>query len=64
MFPPDADSTPFELNDTETSSNPKVIKYNNTRLPEQEEKLSSGLSEPPSPTRSRVEAAISGTPCR
>lgn len=65
MFPPDADASPYDLDPTASSSaDSKAIKYGNTRLPEQEEKISSGLSEPPSPTRSRVEAAITGTPCK
>ncbi|KAF8898621.1 nuclear protein DGCR14 [Infundibulicybe gibba] len=67
MFPPDADESPYHppVNTTEAGSVPKVVKYANTRLPEQEE--SSGLrasSAPPSPTRSRIDAAITGTPYR
>lgn len=42
----------------------KIVSHGNTRLKEQEHaSSSSGLSEPPSPTRSRINAAITGTPC-
>lgn len=65
MFPPDADTSPYASSSTMTSKgDPKVIKHGNTRLPEQEESVGgSALSEPPSPTRSRIVAAIAGTPC-
>ncbi|KAG6860113.1 hypothetical protein C0995_015551 [Termitomyces sp. Mi166 len=65
MFPPDADESPYHQI-PEAVVNPKVIKYNNTRLPENEHSLSSseGQSVPPSPTRSRINAAITGTPYR
>ncbi|KAI5124621.1 hypothetical protein M0805_004231 [Coniferiporia weirii] len=68
MFSPDADIAPYES--ISSSSVPlargdsKVVKYGNTRLPEQSEGTSSGMSEPPSPTRSRIDAAIAGTPYR
>ena len=67
MFTPDADVLPYNIdasNDTESTK--KVINRNNTRLPEQRNELSNtgGASEPPSPTRSRVEAAITNTPCK
>ena len=68
MFPPDADVAPHELVSSTkilpSRGDPKAIKYNKTRLPEQDEHVSSGMSEPPSPTRSRIEAAIAGTPCK
>ncbi|KAG5353373.1 hypothetical protein C0989_007518 [Termitomyces sp. Mn162] len=64
MFPPDADESPYHRI-PEAGANPKVIKYNNTRLTENEHSLSSsGQSAPPSPTRSRIDAAITGTPYR
>lgn len=65
MFPPDADAKPYASSSNATGKgDPKIIKYGNTRLPEQEESVGgSGLSEPPSPTRSRIVAAIAGTPC-
>ncbi|KAF8622223.1 hypothetical protein AX15_007164 [Amanita polypyramis BW_CC] len=68
MFSPDADESPYHPspNEAEAKSDPKVIKYDNTRLPEQEHSSSAsrGASVPPSPTRSRVDAAITGTPYR
>jgi protein DGCR14 len=67
MFPPDADVSPYHPSATlaDASGDPKTIKYGNTRLPEQDDRSSSShaLSAPPSPTRSRVDAAIAGTPC-
>lgn len=69
MFPPDADIAPYNVS-TAASALPtrgesKSIKYTNTRLPEQSEGPSrlGSVSEPPSPTRSRIDAAIMGTPC-
>ncbi|KZT30509.1 hypothetical protein NEOLEDRAFT_1052984 [Neolentinus lepideus HHB14362 ss-1] len=69
MFPPDADVSPYggsastsKLNDD--SVEPKLIKYNSTRLFEQDDSHRDTLSEPPSPTRSRIDAAIAGTPYR
>ncbi|PFH54584.1 hypothetical protein AMATHDRAFT_134745 [Amanita thiersii Skay4041] len=67
MFPPDADESPYYPSPaTGTRPDPKIIKYGNTRLPEQEHSASTsrGASAPPSPTRSRIEAAITGTPYR
>ncbi|KAF5355687.1 hypothetical protein D9756_003867 [Leucocoprinus leucothites] len=72
MFSPDADVAayhpPIKANNNVTSERklePKVISHGNTRLVEQEHRTgSSRLSEPPSPTRSRIDAAISGTPYR
>ncbi|KAG5648088.1 hypothetical protein DXG03_007123 [Asterophora parasitica] len=67
MFPPDADESPYHPNTklVNSSADPKVIKYGNTRLPEYEHSSSStrGSSAPPSPTRSRIDAAITGTQC-
>jgi len=64
MFAPDADVSPhIGDNVSGAPSDPTSIKHGNTRLPEQEESNSSGRSEPPSPTRSRVGAAIAGVPC-
>ncbi|KDQ63622.1 hypothetical protein JAAARDRAFT_29647 [Jaapia argillacea MUCL 33604] len=69
MFPPDADASPYDPStsatvDAEKKPDPMVIKYGNTRLPEQDDKLVDTISEPPSPTRSRIDAAIAGTPYR
>jgi protein DGCR14 len=69
MFPPDADVTPYEISGSAAANRargePKVIKHGNTRLPEQEESTDSrSISAPPSPTRSRIDAAIAGTPCK
>ncbi|TCD69981.1 hypothetical protein EIP91_005570 [Steccherinum ochraceum] len=67
MFPPDANESPYHSQPSATTSDPKavpkVIKYGNTRLPEQDDSEQSP-SEPPSPTRSRIDAAIAGTPYR
>ncbi|EGN94710.1 hypothetical protein SERLA73DRAFT_187770 [Serpula lacrymans var. lacrymans S7.3] len=69
MFSPDADIAPYTVSDSNTISkkaqeNPGVIKHGNTRLPEEDESRPRGLSAPPSPTHSRVAAAITGTPYR
>ncbi|RDB29196.1 Protein DGCR14 [Hypsizygus marmoreus] len=67
MFSPDADESPYHPNTiTEGAKDPKVIKHGNTRLAEYEHSSSSarGSTAPPSPTRSRIEAAITGTPYR
>jgi len=67
MFPPDADASPYHPppQTKEAERNPKIVKHANTRLPEQDEDGlgSRSLSQPPSPTRSRIDAAITGTPC-
>ncbi|KAL1665510.1 nuclear protein DGCR14 [Schizophyllum commune] len=60
MFPPDADESPYHPKPSEPKPKERVIKHTNTRLPEQEEGEKS-RSEPPSPTRSRIDAAIMGT---
>ncbi|KAE9410981.1 hypothetical protein BT96DRAFT_1011677 [Gymnopus androsaceus JB14] len=67
MFPPDADSSPYhqKLKSTPVpSGEERSILYSSTRLLEQEEStdVNRPLSEPPSPTRSRINAAIAGTP--
>ncbi|KAK7694868.1 hypothetical protein QCA50_002056 [Cerrena zonata] len=66
MFSPDADVSPYNPITSTTHDDlkvvPKVIKYGNTRLPEQDDSLRETISAPPSPTRSRIEAAIAGTP--
>lgn len=70
MFSPDADVSPYhpptKMIPTDNKRvEEKIIMYGNTRMVEQEHSVhSSGLSEPPSPTRSKVGAAISGTPCK
>jgi len=64
MFAPDANVSPhIGKNASGAPPEPGSIKHGNTRLPEQEESMSSGRSEPPSPTRSRIDAAIAGVPC-
>ena len=67
MFPPDADISPYHPsqstqnqsdNSTPAKEGGRVV-HTSTRLPEQSEEVP---SVPPSPTRSRIGAAISGTP--
>ncbi|EKM61196.1 uncharacterized protein PHACADRAFT_247648 [Phanerochaete carnosa HHB-10118-sp] len=69
MFPPDADESPYHPKPRPVTTDdkpppPKIIKYGSTRLPEQDDTPSQSISAPPSPTRSRIEAAIAGTPYR
>ncbi|KAI0271332.1 nuclear protein DGCR14 [Gloeopeniophorella convolvens] len=71
MFSPGADVSPYgPLNSSSRNvpptGPPKIITHGSTRLPEQDESLSSSraASEPPSPTQSRVNHAIAGTPYR
>ncbi|KAG8927160.1 hypothetical protein FRC02_008429 [Tulasnella sp. 418] len=71
MFLPDANESPYhqpsqvasssEASDKKNRGPPKTIIHANTRLPSQSEP-SEDSSQPPSPTRSRIAAAISGTP--
>ncbi|EJD52195.1 hypothetical protein AURDEDRAFT_111627 [Auricularia subglabra TFB-10046 SS5] len=61
MFPPDADASPFTPVALDPAQEAKEIKHFNTRLPEQDESTDTA-DEPPSPTQSRVAAAIAGTP--
>lgn len=65
MFSPDADESPYHTSNVseETKGPPKAIKHTNTRLPEQDD-TPSVVPTPPSPTRSRIDAAIAGTPCK
>ena len=68
MFSPGADVSPYDPSSTQSTpakGPPKTIKHGNTRLAEQDESMSSSraMSEPPSPTQSRVDNAIAGTPC-
>lgn len=66
MFSPDADISPYNAparTPDDLKVVPGVIKYGNTRLPEQDDSLKETISAPPSPTRSRIDAAIAGTPC-
>ena len=68
MFSPGADVSPYDplsAKSTPAKGPPKTIKHGNTRLAEQDEGMSSSraMSEPPSPTQSRVDNAIAGTPC-
>ncbi|CAL1695377.1 unnamed protein product [Somion occarium] len=68
MFPPDADISPYHPLTSKTTEDlkvaAKIIKYDSTRLPEQDNRPTDSISAPPSPTRSRIDAAIAGTPCR
>jgi protein DGCR14 len=66
MFSPGVDVSPYDpssAKSTPVRGPPKTIKHGNTRLTEQGERMSSSRSEPPSPTQSRVDNAIAGTPC-
>jgi protein DGCR14 len=66
MFSPGVDVSPYDpssAKSTPAKGPPKTIKHGNTRLAEQDERFSSSRSEPPSPTQSRVDNAIAGTPC-
>jgi len=67
MFPPDADVSPYDPSTSVVSAKPdavpKVVKHANTRLPEQDDTgKTQSPSAPPSPTQSRIDAAIEGTP--
>ncbi|KIK71167.1 hypothetical protein GYMLUDRAFT_33303 [Collybiopsis luxurians FD-317 M1] len=70
MFPPDADASPYHEKSKTVPPVPKgeekSISHMSTRLGEQEQStdVNRPLSEPPSPTRSRINAAIAGTPYR
>lgn len=69
MFPPDADASPYTSLASQAAEDvkappPKVVKHTNTRLPEQDDKPDHSISAPPSPTRSRIDAAIQGTQCK
>ena len=61
MFPPDADNSPYIPKNEPPDK--KVVNHSNTRLPGQTEDPSAD-SEPPTPTRSFINAAITGTPCK
>jgi len=66
MFAPDADSSPYHRPESvQVDVNPMGVIYTSTRLPEHEHRVgdSNSISAPPSPTRSRIDAAITGTPC-
>lgn len=71
MFPPDADVSPYQTSSSEllaegSRTEAPTIVHANTRLPEQSEGAEgsvAGSSVPPSPTRSRIAAAISGLSC-
>jgi protein DGCR14 len=67
MFAPDADISPYDPppETAEDDTVLKVVNYASTRLIEFEHNVgdSRASSAPPSPTRSRVDAAITGTPC-
>ncbi|KAF8973920.1 nuclear protein DGCR14 [Flammula alnicola] len=66
MFTPDADISPYHLpsKPSEAEVNPKAVNHTSTRLSEYEHGVGSSraTSAPPSPTRSRIDAAITGTP--
>ena len=67
MFAPDADISPYDAppETFEDDSVPKIVNYASTRLIELEHNASDSRasSAPPSPTRSGVDAAITGTAC-
>ena len=66
MFTPDADVSPHDPPPatTDRAKNLKKVEYTSTRLSEQEHSvIDKPLSAPPSPTRSHVNAAITGA-CR
>ncbi|CEL51973.1 Protein DGCR14 OS=Mus musculus GN=Dgcr14 PE=2 SV=2 [Rhizoctonia solani AG-1 IB] len=65
MFPPDADHSPYDVISSAAppppaKGDPKSIHYGGTRIADQDE--GSGVTEPSSPTHSRVDAAIAGRP--
>ena len=66
MFSPDADVSPYDPSTSTVTIKPdavpRVVKHENTRMTEQETGGKS-LSAPPSPTHSRIDAAIEGIPC-
>ncbi|KAG1826061.1 nuclear protein DGCR14 [Suillus subaureus] len=68
MFSPDADMSPYHrrTSKAKASDDLGIITHVNTRLQEQDEgdSQSRAASAPPSPTRSRIDAAITGTPYR
>jgi protein DGCR14 len=70
MFAPDADESPYHQSlstaDASARGDPKAILHSNTRLPSSFEDNfpSTSSAVPPSPARSRVAAAIAGTPYR
>jgi len=69
MFPPDADVAPYDpstsIVSVKADAVPRVVKHRNTRLPEHDPAgKTESLSVPPSPTQSRIDAAIEGTPYR
>jgi protein DGCR14 len=65
MFSPGADVSPYGPPSSSAKPDPKFITHASTRLPSQEGESSRGVaSEPPSPTHSRINAAIAGTPYR
>ncbi|CAE6423849.1 unnamed protein product [Rhizoctonia solani] len=65
MFPPDADHSPYDVVSSTAppppaKGDPKSIHYGATRIADQDQ--ASGVTEPSSPTHSRVDAAIAGRP--
>jgi hypothetical protein len=61
MFHPDADVSPYKPPPSDNPKDLRVIKHSSTRLLSQEETLP--IPVPPSPTQSRIDALIMGTPC-
>jgi hypothetical protein len=60
MFPPDADITPYgAANMANIPNDPKSVEHRNTQIPEQDT-----LYRPPSPTPSRIDAALSKNQCK
>ena len=73
MFGPDADLSPYHVQPSTTLSTsslddgirkPKSITHAATRLPSPPPESDPSLRVPPSPTRSRIDAAIAGIPYR
>jgi protein DGCR14 len=66
MFSPDADASPYHgpTGHNPRVKDPKSIAYDSTRLIEDPSPSSQSQSVPPSPTHSRIDAAIMGTPYR
>jgi protein DGCR14 len=64
MFPPDADVDPHAYKPPPEGTVPRAIAYANTRLDAHDARASRGGSAPPSPTHSRIAAAVAGTPYR
>jgi protein DGCR14 len=63
MFSPDVDESPYQPS-LDVKGDKKTIEHLNTRLSQTDSSSTpQSHSSPPSPTRSRIEAAITGTAC-